>query len=171
MFWTEIYFQSVLFVLTRLHKGNNGNDDDDVENDLIEKIAPRILAPLTVSIWNNAYITDIEHPTSQLPRGTYQCFCNQKVVLRKSVFLYFSRFSWIMGVRSLGLSLLFTTWLSFLQDYSKCSALSNWGWIWSLELILTDLDSIYLVSSLYRYFQKHIPQCLIPLRSKWKFHS
>lgn len=74
----------MLFVLTRLHKGNNGNDDDD-ENDLIEKIAPRILAPLTVSIWNNAYITDIvhaEHPTSQLPRGTYQCFCNQQDILR-----------------------------------------------------------------------------------------
>lgn len=54
MFCTEIYFQSLLFVLTRLHKGNNGNDDDGDENDLIEKIAPRILAPLTVSIWNNA---------------------------------------------------------------------------------------------------------------------
>lgn len=101
MFCTEIYFQSPQFVLTRLHSGDNGNDDDD------ERIAPRILAPLTVSIWNNVYIMDVihaEHPTSQLPTRTYQCFCNQ---------------------------------------YSRGSALSKWGWIWSLELILTDLDSIF----------------------------
>ena len=90
MFCTEIYFQSLQFVLTRLHNGDNGNDDDD------EKIAPRILAPLTVPIWNNVYIMDAMHAerhTSQLPRRTYQCFCNQQVILRNSVFLHFSCFS------------------------------------------------------------------------------
>lgn len=64
MFCTEIYFQSLQFVLTRLHNGDNSNDEDD------EKIAPRILAPLTVSIWNNVYIMDVIH--AEHPQANYQ---------------------------------------------------------------------------------------------------